>query len=164
MTDKVEQCTQITSDKNFFIIDDNEQNPPYIVEKNGEFEIINNNEKQLSFVAIDSCIYDSQDDTRADCAIYDDKTFCFIELKHSKRTSWKRHRITAEKQLKNTINNFQSLDIIKNKRLEAYMCCTCTLGKEYTKIKKASNKNEIIRYFDKTLNTNLYCDNKKEFN
>jgi len=43
------------------------------------------------------------------------------------------------------------------------MCCTCIIENEYTKIKKASNKSEIITYFEETLNTSLYCDNKKEF-
>ena len=44
------------------------------------------------------------------------------------------------------------------------MCCTCIIDEKYTKIKKASNKSEIIVYFDEVLNTDLYCHNQKEFN
>ena len=163
MIDKIEQCTKIINDKNFFIVDDKDKEPPYIVNENGEFEIVNNTKKELFFIAIDSCVYDSKDDTRCDCAIYDEDTFCFIELKRCKRTAWKSHRETAENQLKNTIQTFTKYVITKNKKLEAFMSCNCTINNEYTKIRKTSNKHETITYFEETLNTSLYCDTKKEF-
>jgi len=163
MTDKIEQCTKMINDSSFFIIDDKEKEPPYLVYKNGEFEVINQNKKELSFISIDSCVYDSKDDTRCDCAIYDEVTFCFIELKHCKRTAWKRHRAKAEDQLKKTIETFEEEGITKDKKLEAFMSCNCTIDSEYTKIKRISNKFEVITYFKDNLNTDLYCDTKKEF-
>lgn len=163
MINKIKKCTQNINDKHFFIIDDKQNKPAYIVSNNGEFEIINKNTKELCFLAIDDCIYDSTDGTRCDCAIYDDKTFSFIELKHTKRTSWKNSRETAQTQLETAIKEFENLDIISNKKLEAYMCCTCKIDTNYTKISKASIKSEIIVYFQDELNITLYCDNKKEF-
>ena len=163
MIDKLIECTQIISDNNFFIIDDKENHPPYIVDKNGEFNIINNSKKQLSFIAIDSCIYNSQDDTRCDCAISDNETFCFIELKHTKRTAWKKRRDDAQKQLEATISEFTTKNVTQNKKLEAFMCCNCTIDNEYTKIRNATNTSEKETYFELALNTSLYCDTKKEF-
>jgi len=163
MSKSIVECSEIITSSNFFIKDGKEKEPAFIVDKDGEFEIINTNEKEILFIVTDNCMYDSEDETRCDCIISDDKTFCFIELKNCKRTAWKNHREKAEKQLENTINNFKSESAIKDKNLEAYMCCTCIIDDEYTKIKKASNKSEIITYFEETLNTSLYCDNKKEF-
>lgn len=149
MIEKLEQCTQLISEKNFFILDDKEEKAPYIVATSGEFEIINNNKKELKFIAIDSFIYNSEDNKRCDCAIYDDGTFCFIELKNSKRTNWHNHRKKAESQLEETIKTFISSGITKNRKLEAYMCCNCKI--------------EIKVYFQDNLNTSLYCDTQKEF-
>lgn len=163
MTKIINECSEVISLTNFFIQDGEDNKPVYIVDNNGEFQIINNDKKDLTFIAIDSCIYNSEDDKRCDCAIYDDNTLCFIELKNCKRTAWKSHRENAEKQLEKTINNFKSQSIIKDKNLEAYMCCTCIIDNKFTKIKKASNKSEVITYFEDTLNTSLYCDAKKEF-
>lgn len=163
MTKVLEECIEVTSLASFFIKDDKEKEPASIVLENGEFEIINKNKKELSFLPIDGCVYKSDDEKRCDCVVHDDKTFCFIELKNCKRTNWKKYREPAEKQLERTIKNFKSESIIKDKNLEAYMCCTCTIDNEYTKIKSASNKSEIITYFEESLNTSLYCDNKKEF-
>jgi len=164
MINNLLECTKTISDEIFFIIDDKEDEPPYIVGKDGEFKIINSQKKELSFISIDSCIYGEKDIARCDCAIYDDKTFCFIELKHTKTTNWKRRRSDAEKQVEATINNFKNDDIVKGKILEAYMCCNCTIDNEYTKIQSASNSSEKITYFELELNTSLYCDTKKEFN
>jgi len=169
MTKTIEECSEVTSLSNFFIKDGEEKEPAYIVLENGEFNIINSNTKELTFIATDSCVYTSDDETRCDCVVHDDKTFCFIELKNCKRTAWKNHREKAEKQLENTIRNFEEKNILNGKNLEAYMCCTCTITnedteeKEYTKIQRASNKSEIITYFEDSLNTSLYCDNQKEF-
>ena len=156
-------CVKSIDKKHFFIQDAENQKPAFIVEKNGEFEVINNTNNPINFLQIDSCVSNSNDSTRCDCAIYNDSTFCFIELKNSKRTNWKAHRTSAEKQLKVTILKFNDESIIQNKSLEAYMCCTCRVDGNFTKILKASNNFETQTYFIDELNTKLYCDTKKEF-
>ena len=163
MTKTLEECSEITLLPIFFIKDGEDKEPAYIVLEKGEFNIINANKKKLTFIATDSCVYKSDDEKRCDCVVHDDKTFCFKELKNCKRTNWQKHRETAEKQLETTIRNFEAENIIKDKNLEAYMCCTCTIENKYTKIKRASNKSEIITYFEDSLNTSLYCHNEKEF-
>ena len=164
MQNKINNCLEIISKKHFFIDDDIKNNPAYLKDTNGQFEVINNTNKDINFLKIDDCIYTSKDNTRCDCAIFDEKVFCFVELKTCKRTAWKPHREKSQKQLENTINNFKKNAIIKDKKLEAYISYTCTINKEYHKIKKASNSFEIETYFKDELNTDLYCNNKKEFN
>jgi len=163
MQSKIATCLETISKKHFFIADDIEQKPAFIKDTNGQFEVINHTKKDINFLKIDDCIYTSKDDSRCDCAIFDDKIFCFVELKTCKRTAWKTHREKSKKQLENTILNFKNNDIIKNKKLEAYISYTCTINNKYHKIKKASNSFEIETYFKDVLNTDLYCNNKKEF-
>lgn len=164
MISNFETCLESVDEKHFFIQDGKDERPAFRVETNGEFEVVNNRDSPINFLQIDSCIYDSNDSKRCDCAIYSDDTFCFIELKSSKRTNWKSHRESAEKQLKASILAFNDEDITKNKILEAYMCCTCKVDGNFTKISRASNNYEVQTYFIDELNTKLYCDTKKEFN
>jgi len=160
-----DDCLESIDEKHFFIQDGEAQRPAFIVGTNGEFEVINNTDSPINFLKIDSCVYDSRDGTRCDCAIYNDDTFCFLELKNSKRTNWKSHRESAEKQLEATILDFKDENITNNKTLEAYMCCTsCNIDGNYTRILRASNNNEKTVYFIDELNTKLYCDTKKGFN
>jgi len=163
MTKTIEECSESTPLPIFFIKDGENKEPAYLDPNNGEFNIRNFTAKELTFIATDSCVYTSDDEKRCDCVVHDDKTFCFIELKNCKRTNWQNHREKAERQLETTIRNFEAENILNGKNLEAYMCCTCTINNEYTKIKRASNKSEIITYFEDSLNTSLYCDNQKEF-
>jgi len=158
------ECLENVDKKHFFIQDGDDQLPAFVVEKNGEFEVINNTGSHINFLKIDSCVYHSKHSTRCDCTIYNDDTFCFLELKSSKRTNWKSHRESAEKQLKTTILDFTNEDVTKDKTLEAYMCCTCTIDGNFTQILRASNNYEVQTYFIDELNTKLYCDTKKEFN
>ena len=135
MINNLSQCTENIDKKHFFIKDGDDQKPAFIIEKNGEFEVINNTDNSIKFLKIDACIYNSNDNLRCDCAIYNDNVFCFIELKNSKRTNWKSHRESAEKQLKATILDFQNEEITQNKTFEAYMCCTyCDINDKITKI------------------------------
>ncbi len=64
--------------------------------------MINNTDNPINFLKIDACISDSNDTTRCDCAIYDNNTFCFIELKCIKPSTFSKNRKTAEKQLEAT--------------------------------------------------------------
>ncbi len=165
MINNFDDCLESIEKKYFFIKDGDDQKPAFIVENNGEFKVINNTSFPINFLKTDSCVSTSTDDKRCDCAIYNDDTFCFIELKTSKRTNWKSHRETAQKQLKATILDFENEDIIKNKKKEAYMCCnSCDIDGNFTRILSASNSSNIQTYFRDTLETRLHCNTKKEFN
>ncbi|WP_294963592.1 hypothetical protein [Sulfurimonas sp.] len=159
-----DKCVESVDKKHFFIQDADDQKPAFIVEENGEFEVVNKTNHPVDFLKIDSCVSNSSDNKRCDCAIYNDDIFCFIELKNSKRTNWKSWIKSAEEQLEATIEDFKNEEITKNKTLEAYMCCTCKIDGNFTKISRASNNYEVQTYFIDELNTKLYCDTKKEFN
>ena len=165
MINNFDNCLESVNKPHFFIRDGEDQKPAFIVDENGEFEVVNNTSNSIYFLKTDSCVYTSKAPKRCDCTIYNDNTFCFVELKLTKRTQWKSWRNSAEEQLEATIRNFKNKDIIQNKTLEAYMCCTyCDINDKITKISRATNKNETITYFQDELNTALYCGIKKEFN
>jgi len=160
-----QKCQEITTKQHFFIRDGEDQQAAYIDENFGEFEIINPKKNSLSFLKIDTCIFDSNDISRCDCAIYDENTFCFIELKCIKPKNFNKKRREAEKQLETTIVQFQQEDILQNKKKEAFVCCNCFINetKNFEPITQRPSNNEKIVYFSEHLNTMLYYSTKKEF-
>ncbi len=121
---KEKECIEIVTEEVFEILDHEEDKRCYIIESNGQFRVINSNQKEIGFLAIDSCLFNSSDGSRADCIIFDNEFFCFIELKHCKKKNIPRNRQKAKKQLIAIIELFQEKIKIKRK-LEAYICVTC---------------------------------------
>ncbi len=89
------ECLQIIKKEAFEIFDHEEEKKCYILEENGQFKVINSKRKEIGFIAVDECLFDSSDGSRSDCIIFDDEVFCFIELKHckNKNISRKLYRI-----------------------------------------------------------------------
>ncbi len=162
MINNIADCLEIISDKHFFIQDEDDNNSAFIKNDNGQFEVINRTEDDISFLKIDDCIYTSQDETRCDCAVFNDKFFCFIELKTCKIKNQKANRETADKQLKQTIIKLKSASIVGDKNLEAYTCVTCKIDNQLTRITKTRHDNTILE-FKEDLDTRLYYSCKKEF-
>lgn len=162
MVNKLKECTESTLNKSFFIIDDIDNQPAYIIKEKGQFEVINNTKENLNFLKIDDCIYSSADKTRCDCAVFDDSVFCFIELKHCKIRNQKENRKKADIQLKETIISFKSEDVIQGKELEAYACLTCIIDGMVSRITNAYSKDTILE-FEEELDTKLDYKCKKEF-
>lgn len=151
-------CLEYRKDKDFEILDDRRC---YIVETNGQFQVINPIEKTIGFLAVDNCLFDSSQASRADCIIFDEKVICFIELKHCKKKNISKSRQKANKQLKAIIQWFQSHIQISN-RYEAYICITCTQDDGITMIPKADNI-EMQLEFEEEYNTALFYKCHKEF-
>lgn len=166
MINNFNKCLERVEKKHFFIKDGDDQEPAFIVKRNGEFEVINNIEDPINFLKIDSCIYGSSDDTRCDCAIYNDDTFCFIELKCIKTSAVTKNRKKAETQLEATIIDFKNEGVLQNKTLEAYACLNCRIKIDDTfePITQKPKNSEKEAHFMETLNTKLYYECKKEFN
>lgn len=162
MSKTFEDCIQKVEKQNFFIKDDTSDHPAYLVDTNGQFEIISSTQKEINFLAIDDCLYDSSDDSRCDCAVFDESVFCFIELKVCKIKNQKVNRKKADKQLKETILNFKDENIIKGKTLEAYSCLNCEKEEGLVRITNASCKDTILE-FEEEYNTNLHYSCTKEF-
>lgn len=85
------------------------------------FTVNNNNIQTIHFLAIDHCLYSSSlAQKRCDCAVFNDSTFCFIEIK---RKSGKIGHMfkEARAQLKAIIESFkQDFEKLQNYRLEAF--------------------------------------------
>lgn len=166
MVTNIDNCLEVISHNKFFILDDTENKPAYINYEKGQFMIIKKIDNEISFLKIDNCLKFENDDQKCDCAVFDNNTFCFIELKTmtSDKTPIKnKRRKKAESQLKNTINNFENNEIIKDKNLEAYVSITCKVNDELTKVTNISNKEMQVEFLEE-YKTKLYYKCEKEFN
>ena len=156
------KCLEFLNEEYFEIIDDDEDKKAYIVRENGQFKVLNPAKKEIVFLAIDECLFDSSDSSRADCAVFDEKVIAFIELKHCKPKKISTHRRKAKTQLATIIDFFQR-NIVLDRELEAYICVTC-FDDEGVRIElpRASNLEAQLE-FEEEYNTPLFYKCKKEF-
>ncbi len=133
------------------------------VRKSGDepihFAIENPNQKEVNFLAIDGCLFGSGDGKRCDCAVFDDKTFCWIEIKDTNPKQRSGNRKTAIGQLKATISLFKSKVDMSSYQLEAHMCLG--VRKVYPAV-SAQNQSAVKEFFDE-LKTDLLEGNQKTF-
>ena len=102
---------------------------------------------------------------KCDCIVFNDETFCFIELKtfqSEKATTKTKRRKNAEEQLRSSISHFSNEEITKEKQKEAYIALSCMRDGKLTKIPNISNQETTVE-FDEDLDTSLYYECKKEF-
>jgi len=157
------ECLQFITKPSFEILDHEEDKKCYILEENGQFKVINMNEHEIGFIAVDECLFSSSDGSRADCIVFDDDIVCFIELKHckNKKQLITKHKKKAKKQLIATIEFFRS-NINMERSLEAYICITCTIDERITMTPKASNEEAQLE-FEEYYDTQLFYSCQKEF-
>lgn len=88
-----------------------------------DLSIHNPREQPIHLVAIDSCLYDSGDTTRCDCALVCEQEIQFVEFKHGN------HRRRSERikdcipQLAATINDFFKAGILAPKTVVLAIAC-----------------------------------------
>jgi len=163
-------CLEILKDKEFEIYDCPEADNSCTkgrcyIRTNGQFKVINSREKEINFLAVDKCIFfDNDEFEKADCIIFDDRTFCFIEIKEfdTERkvgSIRKKKRKKALSQLWSTIEQFRNKFEI-DKTLEAYACIQ-KFGEDRT-LTKASTSDKVFA-FEKELRTKLFDGCQKEF-
>jgi len=71
-------------------------------------KIVNSYKKNIIFLAIDQCVFDSKDKKRCDCALFEEKKFYFVEIKNVKKLKQRAsHRKNAINQLESTIKEFK---------------------------------------------------------
>ena len=155
-------CLQLITKEAFEIFDHEEDKKCIILEKNGQFKVSNPNQKEIGFIAVDECLFNSSDATRADCIIFDEEVFCFIELKHCKNKNISRNRQKAKSQLMATIEFFKEKINIEQK-LEAYICVTCSTDEERITMTPRANNEEAQLAFEEFLDTELLYKCDKEF-
>jgi len=155
-------CFQIINKEYFEILDDEEEKKCCILEDKGQFKVVNRQKREIDFIAVDSCLFNSSDGSRSDCIVYDEEVFCFIELKHCKNKNIPRNRQKAKKQLMATIEFFTNkMEIAK--KLEAYICVTCSSNSEKITMTPRANNEEAQLEFEEFYNTELFYKCQKEF-
>jgi len=157
-----ERCFEVHRDEKFEIFDDEEEKKCYILSTNGQFKVLNPRKKEIGFIAVDECLFSSSDGSRADCAIYDKDSYCLIELKDCKLKRIPANRRKAKKQLIASLEFLQE-NIKITKKLEAYICVTCTKENKTTMIPRADNQ-EAKAEFEEFYNTKLFYLCEKIFN
>ena len=156
------KCLQFITKEAFEIFDHEEDKKCIILETNGQFKVSNLNQKEIGFIAVDECLFDSSDGTRADCIIFDEEVFCFIELKHCKNKNISRNRQKAKSQLMATVEFFKEKINIEQK-LKAYICVTCFTDEERITMTPSANNEEAQLEFEEFLDTELFYKCDKEF-
>jgi len=158
------ECLQYINKKSFEIFDHKVDKKCHIVETNGQFRVLNSDEKEIGFLAVDECLFDSSDGSRSDCIIFDEDVLCFIELKHckNKKQLITKHRRKSKNQLITTIEYFQK-NIKMNRKLEAYICVTCSSEDGTVTMTPRANNEEAQLELEEYYDTALFYECKKEF-
>ncbi len=155
-------CLQVITKEAFEIFDHEEDKKCYIIEENGQFKVLNSNQKEIGFLAVDECLFDSSDASRADCVVFDNEVICFVELKSCKNKNISRNRQKAKKQLLSLIEFFQE-KIKIDRKLEAYMCVTCSAEDGTITMTPRANNEEAQLEFEEFYNTALFYKCEKKF-
>jgi hypothetical protein len=163
-------CLEIVTEKEFEVYDCPEEDKSCTkgrcyIRIGGQFKVFNRKEKGIGFLAVDKCIFFDDDKfKKCDCIVFDEKTFCFIEIKEfnsNKKVGKKRRtkRVESLNQVKSTIEKFR--DKFKtDKTLEAYICIKkSTEGIPATQASSSDRKLE----FEEELRTKLFDGCQKEF-
>jgi len=156
-------CLEILTDLEFSIYD-SEMGRCFIQKEDDKIEhftIKNPNQKEIGFLAIDKCIFmDSDKIKRCDCVVFDNKTFCFIEIKETNQRKSENSR-KAKEQLLTTIKEFKDKIDFSDKRLEAYV----VVGLDFKKISPASKSQDLLLTLKfERLGVTLFQDgNEKKF-
>ncbi|GAB2543254.1 hypothetical protein [Spirosoma aerophilum] len=155
-------CLQTLTDTEFCIYDTAQKRCEIQTDIDGlkHFTVENPTNRDIHFLAIDKCIFFDKDGIqRCDCAVFDSKTFCFIEIKEidsaAKRSE---HYRKAKDQLKTTIQHFQGQMEFTTKRIEAYACVGRTIARP---AKPAADLNDRLEFEE--LGAALYHGNIKRF-
>lgn len=88
------------------------------LEELSHFNISNVNLKEIHFLCIDHCIFNTSAHQKCDFALFDDQTFCFVEIKDTRNRSTP-HKTDATDQLRETIIRFQNVIDFTGYELEA---------------------------------------------
>lgn len=173
-------CLQTIFEREFYIHDHEIEKRCYVQDdSNGvqHFKVVSKTEKPVNFLAIDKCLFtDKVKIERCDCAVFNDQTFCFIEIKTT--SSEKDRRIAkcrkkASDQLMNTILHFKDRMAFDGCQIEAYITLvtassslnsgTDELEEELLpRPRTRTNLVEMIAIFDE-MGVALHYDNRKTF-
>jgi len=161
----INKCHENVNDKYFEIIDD-EVHKCYIntnKDIKGQFRIINNDSKEINFLAVDKCIFDNScPPKRCDFILFDNSVFSFVEIKVPSRVSGRSIlRNEAIEQLKSTIIEFLGLKLINKLGLEIEAIICLCVKKSYPTF--TSSKQSRVKEFQDDYNVVLKEGNLKKY-
>lgn len=128
----------------------------------GQLHVFNKRKKEIDFLKIDGCVYNSQDGKRCDCSLSTNEEIFFIEFKEkhdfSNKKSKRKSFVTAKMQIITTINNFKAFNI---NVLKTYgvIVLTPKLPHSHKQIVTACHQTDIADIFFKTGCPNLLIGN-----
>lgn len=156
----------LESENSHFIIIDTDSGKSTIYRSPGNpnhpfVKVINLDSKEVFFLAIDHCIFFDFNEKKCDCAVFDNKVFCFIEIKKAaskaRRSTRKKE---AVKQLRTTIILFkEKISGLPQYSLEALLC----IGYNRSFPKTPSTKLSIVKEFTDKYNVELLEGNELRF-
>ncbi len=122
-------CLEDTKAAEFWIFDESETKRCYIrIEPTSDekhFQVLNISAKNISFLAIDKCMFDDsiKRQKRCDFAVFDESVFCFVEIKIVKAKNRKAERVNMYEQLRMTMQTFVENGVsFGNRKVEAIAC------------------------------------------
>ncbi|MEA1917779.1 MAG: hypothetical protein U9N42_09705 [Campylobacterota bacterium] len=161
---KKNNCFKIITEEHFEIYDCKTEDASFTIgrcyiKESGDFQVLNPNKQEISFLAVDKCIFFDEDDTkRCDAIVYNNDTICFIEIKDCKPKNRSSRKKDAKEQLRTTIKLFENkINIEKNR--EAYMC----VGTSQTRPSKLASGMDAVLEFEEDVNSVLFDGCKKNF-
>lgn len=88
-----------------------------------ELTVQNTTEQPIHLVAIDCCLFASNDPSRCDCALVQGETIHFVEFKHGKYARRTERIKDCIRQLANSINDFYSAGILPARHTVLAIAC-----------------------------------------
>lgn len=169
-------CLQTLTDAEFHIYDHDTEKRCYVhTDPEGikHFTVENMDGRPVHFLAIDKCMLaDDELTQRCDCAIFDEQTFCFIEIKTTSSNNDRRKakcRKKAFDQLGATISYFKSRIGFSAIQIEAYITLIIDdivnedeIIEIQPKPRIRANLTEKIAEFDE-IGVVLFYENRKRF-
>ncbi len=156
-------CLEITNSEKIEVFDDEIEKRCFIRQGENQpvhFTILNPSKKEIAFLAIDKCVFFDEDDwAKCDFVVFDDQTFCFVEVKKAKASQRKKRRIKAIRQLKATVKLFTEQLDFSSYELEAHVCLG---GKTIYPSRPARMASEVLE-FEIDFHARLLEGNQKEF-
>ncbi|MFN3850976.1 MAG: hypothetical protein ACK4NY_16190 [Spirosomataceae bacterium] len=114
-------CLTFIKDIEFYIFED--ENKVSQIGEDGILKVNNPNKKNIHFLRIDHCFLGDGDGKKCDCAVFDDNTFCFVEMSIARMKNRKEKQKDAVQQLENTIKLFEEKNIsYGNRKIDALIC------------------------------------------
>lgn len=163
-------CLEVYESSIFWVLDSLQSKKSFVLLDNSlpdfdfDFEVNNPNQKTISFLAIDNCIFDdSSEHKKCDFAIFDNQTICFVEIKNqvsSNPQTRKKQAKSAREQLKETIVKFKEKIDFNDYKIEAIIC------QKNDSIRPAASTGmqDASLEFYMELNADLLKGNSKTFN